>query len=99
MQSSWEKLNKFEAQEWENLAFEKCDMIGETFLAHYFEPRMCLSCFNISEFSILRTRKDLPDYTYDIKERKWCTACGHFHAIEKRNSGARRYNDIRSKRR
>lgn len=89
--SDWEKLNKIEAQEWEHLAFEKCDKLGQVFLAHYFEPHMCLVCFGVHMFSMLRTRQDFKDGQADIITRKWCTGCGHFHMPVRIAVGAKRY--------
>lgn len=83
---SWEIANKFEAQEWENLAFEKCDLNGEDFLAHYFEAHLCLCCFKVEQFSILRTKKKLNNGSWDFITAKWCTGCGKYHGRERINS-------------
>lgn len=87
MTSTWEKDNKTEAQEWEHLAFEKCELNNEQLVAHYFEDHMCLRCFKVAPFSILRTKKQLKDGSWDFIESKWCTACGHYHGRQRRNSG------------
>lgn len=87
----WEIEHKVEANEWEMLAIEKCDLSGEEFLAHYFEPRVCLECFKTEMFSILRTKQKMRGGEYDIKYRRWCTGCGHFHRIERQQIGGRVY--------
>lgn len=94
----WEKENRIEAQEWEHLAMEKCDLNNEEFLSHYFEPHMCLVCFRIAMFSILRTRKTVSNGTQDYITSKWCTGCGHYHGRERYNTGVNRYGRVLKKR-
>lgn len=87
--NSWEKDNKFEAEEWEHHAAERCEMFGEEWLGHYFEPRMCLKCFRVEMFSIMRTKKIWPFGETDQIVRRWCTGCGEFASKDVTRIGKR----------
>lgn len=71
-------LTAAEEQEWFDRACEKAEGMNEAFLSHYIEERMCLRCWKISPFSIMRTRRQI-GAMQEIVARGVCINCGYNH--------------------